>query len=189
MQPSVSLAAHDISCQRGAKVLFERLSFVLGPGEALLVTGPNGAGKTSLLRMIAGLLPLQAGKIEGPSGKDVPLPELCHYVGHLNSIKSALSLRENIAFWVDFLGGTSFDLDGMLVRFGLSGLADLPAGLLSAGQKRNLLCSAYSRPSGRSGCSTSPPCRSTYNRPRYSARRSRAISPTAASRSLRATRS
>jgi heme exporter protein A len=137
MQPAANLAADDISCQRGGRVLFERLSFVIGRGEALLVTGPNGSGKTSLLRMIAGLLPLHAGRIEGPGG-DVPLPELCHYVGHLNAIKSALSLRENIEFWVDFLAGKSFDLDDMLSRFGLSGLAGLPAGLLSAGQKRKL---------------------------------------------------
>ncbi len=137
MQPPFSLAAHEISCQRGGRLVFEGLSFALEPGEALLVTGPNGAGKTSLLRLIAGLLPLHAGKIEG-SGEDVPLPELCHYVGHLNAIKTALSVRENVEFWLDFLGGEGLDLDDMLARFGLAGLADLPAGLLSAGQKRKL---------------------------------------------------
>ena len=137
MPTKTSLAAHGIACQRGGRLLFADLSFTLKPGEGLLVTGPNGAGKTSLLRLIAGLLPLNAGSFA--SGDDaVPLPELCHYVGHANGIKSALTLQENVAFWVDFLGGGDADLDDALAMFGLEGLKDLPAGLLSAGQKRKL---------------------------------------------------
>src|SRR5262245_47614314 len=101
MPTKTSLAAKGISCQRGSRLLFEGLSFVLQPGESLLVTGPNGAGKTSLLRLIAGLLPLRSGRIEGGDGS-VPLPELCHYVGHLNGTKSALTASENVRFWVDF---------------------------------------------------------------------------------------
>jgi heme exporter protein A len=137
MPQETSLAAHDVSCQRGGRLLFEKLNFALQPGEALLVTGPNGAGKTSLLRMIAGLLPLHGGCFAG--GDDaVPLPERCHYVGHLNGIKAALSLRENVAFWADFLGGGSADLDAAFRDLGLGGIEELPAGLLSAGQKRKL---------------------------------------------------
>jgi heme exporter protein A len=137
MPTKTSLAAHGISCQRGGRLLFEGLSFALEPGESLLVSGPNGAGKTSLLRLIAGLLPLQAGRIEGGDAS-VPLLELCHYVGHLNGIKSALTLGENVRFWVDFLGGDDAELEGAYRKFGLEELKDLPAGILSAGQKRKL---------------------------------------------------
>jgi heme exporter protein A len=59
-------------------------------------------------------------------------------VGHANGIKSALTLQENVTFWVDFLGGGDADLDDALEMFGLAELKDLPAGLLSAGQKRKL---------------------------------------------------
>jgi heme exporter protein A len=135
MSNKTSLAAHGISCQRGGRLLFEDLSFTLQPGEGLLVMGPNGAGKTSLLRLIAGLLPLNAGSIESGDAS-VPLPELCHYVGHANGIKSALTLEENVAFWVDFLGGGDADLGDTAEMFGLAELKDVPAGLLSAGQKR-----------------------------------------------------
>ena len=139
MPERVGLAALNISCQRGSKVLFEDLSFALAPGEGLLVTGPNGAGKTSLLRQIAGLLPLAAGllSLEGPR-PDVELPELCHYVGHLNGIKTIFTVRENLAFWADFLGDSGSPLSPALAAFGLTPLADFPAGLLSAGQKRKL---------------------------------------------------
>jgi heme exporter protein A len=147
---SVSLEASAIACERGQRTLFEGLSFALAPGEALLVRGPNGAGKTSLLRQLAGLLPLAAGTLSAPGADDdTPLSELCHYVGHLNAAKSALTVEENLAFWVDFLGDGAGDLDGALGSFGLEDLANLPAGLLSAGQKRKLALSrlfAASRP-------------------------------------------
>jgi heme exporter protein A len=142
MPERVGLAALNISCQRGSKVLFEDLSFALAPGEGLLVTGPNGAGKTSLLRQIAGLLPLAAGRLslEGPR-PDVELPELCHYVGHLNGIKTSFTVRESLTFWADFLGENGGPLSPALAAFGLTPLADFPAGLLSAGQKRKLALS------------------------------------------------
>lgn len=137
MLHATGLAAKQIACRRGRRLLFEDLSFSLDPGQSLLVTGPNGAGKTSLLRLIAGLLPLEAGRFEG-GDEELPLEERCHYVGHLNAIRSALTLRENLCFWADFLGGSAEGMDEGLELFGLNAVADLPAGLLSAGQKRKL---------------------------------------------------
>jgi heme exporter protein A len=139
MPHAIGLAALDISCQRGGRTIYRDVSFRLAPGEALLVTGPNGAGKTSLLRQIAGLLPLAAGelRLEGQES-DAERPELCHYVGHADAVKARLSVGENLAFFADFLGEGRADLKGALAAFGLAPLADLPAGLLSAGQKRRL---------------------------------------------------
>jgi heme exporter protein A len=141
MPHMIGLAALNVSCQRGGRVVFRDLNFQLAPGEALLVTGPNGAGKTSLLRQVTGLLPLAAGdlRLEG-AGPDAELPELCHYVGHLNAVKASLSVGENLAFWADFLNANGAGLNA-LAAFGLTSLADLPAGLLSAGQKRRLALS------------------------------------------------
>ena len=139
MPHAIGLAALDISCQRGGRTIYRDVSFRLAPGEALLVTGPNGAGKTSLLRQIAGLLPLADGdlRLEGQES-DAERPELCHYVGHADAVKARLSVAENLAFFADFLGRGRTDLSRALAAFGLAPLADLPAGLLSAGQKRRL---------------------------------------------------
>ena len=142
MPQTIGLAAYDISCQRGGRLIFHGLSFRLAPGEALLVSGPNGAGKTSLLRQIAGLLPLAAGRLGlTGAGPDAALPELCHYVGHLNAVKTSFSVRDNLAFWADFLAENGASLDRALAAFRLTSLAELPAGLLSAGQKRKLALS------------------------------------------------
>ena len=141
MDQAVGIAAHSISCQRGGRTLFKALSFAVPPGEALFVSGPNGAGKTSLLRMLAGLLPLAAGRFSIDPDVEAPLPELCHYVGHASAVKSALSVEENLAFWADYLGGARDGTDAALDVFGLEPLAHLPAALLSAGQRRKLALS------------------------------------------------
>lgn len=138
----LSLSAQDIACERGGRTLFRDVRFALEPGQALLVSGPNGAGKTSLLRQIAGLLPLAGGRIATDGADpDTPVAELGHYIGHLNAAKAAFTVRENLAFWADFLSEGEGDPAGALSAFGLEGLADLPAGLLSAGQKRKLALS------------------------------------------------
>ena len=142
MQPpfNVSFRAKGIACERGGRDLFADLNFDLAPGEGLMVRGPNGAGKTSLLRQIAGLLPLTEGQFSVTGAEaDTPLCELCHYVGHLNAVKSALSVRENLTFWTDFLGGG--ETQEAMAVFGLTPLAEISAGLLSAGQKRKLALS------------------------------------------------
>ncbi len=124
---------------RGGRTLFAGLSFAVGGGEALLLLGPNGAGKTTLIRTIAGLLAPAAGAIRLDGGDaERSVGEQCHYVGHLNALKSSLTVEENAAFWCRFLGGRRDGLDVALEAFGLAHLRDIPAAYLSAGQKRRL---------------------------------------------------
>ncbi len=133
----MQLIAHDLTCIRGGRAVFEGLALEAHAGKGLLVTGPNGAGKSSLLRVIAGLIPPAGGTIALEGGAaDTPLAEHCHYVGHLNGVKRAFTVAENLAFWANYLGGG--DVDAALAAFGLEALGDIPAGLLSAGQARRL---------------------------------------------------
>ena len=135
----MKLIGDMLSAVRGGRALFAELSFSVAAGDALLVTGPNGAGKTTLLRTIAGFLRPATGSIALKEGApDHPLSEQCHYVGHLNAVKASLTVAENATFWGRFLGGARGRLDAALETFGLMTLRDIPAGYLSAGQRRRL---------------------------------------------------
>jgi len=141
----VQLSAENLVLQRGQRTLIEHLSFTVTAGEVLLLTGPNGAGKTTLLRSIAGFLTPAAGKIALSGASDEhTVGEQAHFVGHANGVKSSLTVVENLEFWAAYLDPSAnrqsrLDrVDAALETFRLASLADIPAGYLSAGQKRRL---------------------------------------------------
>lgn len=135
----MKLVADGLTLARGARLLVSSLSFAVDAGECLLVTGRNGAGKTTLLRALAGLFSPSAGTIRlAGAGTDRFVSEDCHYFGHLNAIKSSLTVEENASFWSHYLGGAGEAIAKALETFGLADLRDIPAGYLSAGQKRRL---------------------------------------------------
>jgi heme exporter protein A len=131
------LTALNLATSRGDHLIFSGLSFSLGPGEALLVTGANGAGKSTLLKTLAGRLQQSAGSIALEGADEGPVHEHCHYLSHANALKPALTVAENLDFWRGFLSGDG-DIDTALEEVGLPGIADIPAGYLSAGQKRRV---------------------------------------------------
>jgi heme exporter protein A len=96
-------------------------------------------GKSSLLRLVAGLVRADAGRLEFEGGDpELTIGEHAHYVGHQDALKPSLSVHENLAFWAHFLGGATAKGDAALAAVGLDGLARLPASYLSAGQRRRL---------------------------------------------------
>ena len=88
MKTSPSLTFSKLGCIKGGRQLFKDVDCTLHAGHWLYVAGANGVGKTSLLRMLIGLLPPEAGEIrwKGQSIKsDDFRADLC-YLGHLNAI-------------------------------------------------------------------------------------------------------
>lgn len=143
---TAGLEAQDLSCVRGERLVFKNLSFRVEPGDLLAIMGPNGAGKSSLLRLLAGFLEPASGTYAVTGGPADTSP--FHYLGHLDGVKGALSVRENLVFWRD-LYGQAGSVEKALAAFGLDRLGDYSAGLLSAGQRRRLALArlaAISRP-------------------------------------------
>lgn len=135
----MQLSGRGVTCVRGGREVFSGLDFEAASGETVAVMGRNGSGKTSLLRLIAGLLIPAGGMIALNGGEaELTLAEQCHYLGHRDALKPALSVAENLSFWADFLGGERLDAAKSLAEVGLDHAADLPAAYLSAGQRRRL---------------------------------------------------
>lgn len=134
------LIADNLGAERGGEPVFSGISFGLGDGEGLVVTGPNGSGKSTLLRVVAGLLPPAGGTIRiEDGGEEWPTPEAAsHYLGHQNAMKTALTVEENLRFWQEFCGAPHLDVAEALDMVGLPGVASLPFGYLSTGQKRRV---------------------------------------------------
>ncbi|PZV38704.1 heme ABC exporter ATP-binding protein CcmA [Mesorhizobium kowhaii] len=132
------LIAENLGGERGGDMVFSGIDFALEDGQSLVVTGPNGAGKSTLLRVIAGLLPVAEGsvRIEGGGEAFPSIASACHYLGHQNAMKPALSVAENLHFWRDFNGDGDVGVEEALETVGLGGIGHLPFGYLSTGQRR-----------------------------------------------------
>lgn len=141
----MKLIVDNLTVARGARTVIDRVSLTVAGGEALVLTGRNGSGKTTLLRTISGFIRPIAGTVELAGGAaDSTLAEQSHYLGHLDGTKSTLTVAENLGFWAQYLdpglerSERESRVTTALTRFGLQALGSIPAGYLSAGQKRRV---------------------------------------------------
>jgi heme exporter protein A len=135
----VHIFASNLGCVRGGREVFSNVNFSVASGQALAVLGPNGAGKSSLLRIVAGLVHTTSGQVALDGGDpELSIPEQAHYLAHQDALKPSLSVAENLAFWARYLGTGELAVTDALEAVGLAPIGDLPAGYLSAGQRRRL---------------------------------------------------
>ena len=134
----MTFVGENLACIRGERPVFAGVSYEIAPGGALVLRGPNGAGKSSLLRIAATLLKPAEGRLlwhGQPAADEIEAYRgALEYVGHLDAVKPVLTVAENVAFWTHLRGPG--DVAAALERFGVAHLADVPAGMLSAGQRK-----------------------------------------------------
>src|SRR5260370_17966297 len=102
------------------------VSFTVQPGQTLAVCGPNGAGTTTLLKVLAGLIRPQRGRVQVEGGR-----RAVGWIGHHPQLYGQLTVRENLRFWASL-----YDVQAppdLLKRLGLIEQADRPVRALSRG--------------------------------------------------------
>ena len=121
-----ALAGVDITVQRG---------------EIVLLQGPNGAGKTSLLRVCAGLLPIERGTgqvlgIDLATNREA-IRSRVGLLGHANGLYLDLTVMQNLQFWASTVAAASSEVSDAMATMRIDGrLAEVKASQLSAGQRR-----------------------------------------------------
>lgn len=142
LEGSSVLTAEGVAVFRGERLIFRDFSFTVPSGGGLVLAGPNGSGKSTLLRLLAGLVRPAAGRVlwDGVDALADPAEhgQRVAYLGHQDAVKPGLTVMENLRFAAAVSGRSVMTA---LAAVGLEALAELPARMLSAGQKRRLALS------------------------------------------------
>jgi heme ABC exporter ATP-binding subunit CcmA len=110
-------------------------------GEIVLLQGPNGAGKTSILRVCAGLLPIERGSgrvlgIDLVAQRD-EVRSRVGLLGHSNGLYLDLTVEQNIRFWASMVNATEKEIVRAMSLMRIDGrLSSVKTARLSAGQRR-----------------------------------------------------
>ena len=110
-------------------------------GEIVLLQGPNGAGKTSLLRVCAGLMPIERGSghvlgIDLATNREA-IRSRVGLLGHANGLYLDLTVMQNLQFWASTVSATESEISAAMATMRIDGrLSGVRASQLSAGQRR-----------------------------------------------------
>jgi ABC-2 type transport system ATP-binding protein len=155
VQPApVALSVRALSKHYEDTLAVENLSFEVRAGEILGLVGPNGAGKTTTLRSIAGVLPLQLGRVSiaghDLEGEEVEAKRDLAWVPDDPQPFDTLTVREHIEFTAQLYGIEGWQAEGeeLLEQFELVAKRDALGGELSRGMRQKLAfsCAWLSHP-------------------------------------------
>lgn len=141
--PADGLCVEKVHLWRGERHVLKGVSLTLRRGQLLHISGPNGSGKTTLLRVVCGLLRPEQGEVSW-NGSPISRIRLEYqaalaYASHEPALKGDLTALENLRFAVGLKRRVGpQDLRDSLEQTGVGACADLPARVLSAGQRRRV---------------------------------------------------
>lgn len=133
----------DVAHSYNGAVAVDHVSFEVGKGEVLGFLGPNGAGKTTTLKIMTGLLPIQAGAVS-VMGMDIARQrkEVQSRIGvcfEEKNLYEEMSAAENLRFFASLFGLREFDPSPLLERVGLPPERKDRASNFSKGMKQRLM--------------------------------------------------
>ena len=138
-----------ISKAFGDNVIFDRANLKIDPGEALVIIGPSGSGKSTILKMIAGLMPVDKGSIYIKGQKRTGLiedqndPIGISMVFQQDALFDSLTVQENVGFLLYQHSNLSHRkikqlVDERLEMVGLSGTNNSFPAELSGGMRKRV---------------------------------------------------
>ncbi|MFN2538461.1 MAG: ABC-F family ATP-binding cassette domain-containing protein [Mycobacteriales bacterium] len=126
----------DLALSFGDRVLFDHVTWHVGPGDRIGIIGVNGAGKSTLLKILVGQAMPASGTVK--VGQTVKPAYLSQEVAELDPMLRVLEAVEAVAKQVD-LGGKPVGASSLCDRFGFTGNAQWTrVGDLSGGERRRL---------------------------------------------------
>ena len=137
------LEGRSLIVRAGERVLVNRVSLAVAPGQVLALLGANGAGKTTLLRVLGllrrpddGVL-LWEGTRTDPA--DARLRRRIGYLGHEIGLYENLNARENLQFFAGLYGRIEGGrIEALIERVGLAPFADDRVRTYSRGMRQRL---------------------------------------------------
>ena len=151
MAPAPVIAFDEVSLAFDDKVILDRVSFALAPGDMKIILGASGAGKSTILRLILGLLKPDGGQIFVDGHRIDPMPEAqlmgirvnLGMVFQEGALFDSLTVRENVGYRL--FEETSMPIadvdrrvDEVLGYVGLGEYRDRMPSELSGGQRRRV---------------------------------------------------
>jgi len=139
MDPVIEL--NDVVAVLGQFPALAGANLQVSCGEIVLLQGPNGAGKTSILRVCAGLLPIERGSgrvlgIDLVTQRD-EVRSRVGLLGHSNGLYLDLTVEQNIRFWASMVNATEEEIVRAMSLMRIDGrLSSVKTARLSAGQRR-----------------------------------------------------
>lgn len=140
---STAIVANDLVKRFGPMFAVNGVSLSIPKGEIFGLLGPNAAGKSTLIRLLSGILSLDAGSAS-VLGYDLKteIEEIKRRIGYVAqhfALYAELTVTENLTFYSRIYGDNDTGAQSFLLeKYGLAPYADQRAGVLSGGYKRRL---------------------------------------------------
>ena len=152
----MSLAVRSLAVTLDGRRILHDVSLHVDTGRTLAVCGPSGSGKTTLLRAIAGLVPVDAGRVE-VDGADVSgTPTHRRSIGFVfqdNQLFPHMNVERNVGYGLRVLGWDTTRIrtrvDELLERVQLSDRRHQDVATLSGGEAKRVALARALAPSPR----------------------------------------
>ncbi len=144
MTPTASpIELQSVTKTYGSLRAVDAVSFVLQPGECVILAGHNGAGKSTLIKLILGLIRADAGQVRvlgEPAGSRAAAHQRRHigYLPETVALHPSLTGAETLEFYARLKGLPTRGNMALLSRLGISGVARRRVGGYSKGMRQRL---------------------------------------------------